>query len=396
VIELLKVLAPTGRLEEGRVAWEALLEANPPDFDSWNGYPQLCLYVGNEPAYRRVRRRMLDRFGNIPGDWMLAERTGVSCLLLPASGDEARRATAIADRSIAEWGIVLATKSSPKPENPYVLFVAGLSKYRQGRAKEALPLLQESVAKISDRASPRLVLAMAQFESGLREDSRKTLAEALRAYSWEPVADERLWVSDVLRREAEALILPDVPPLRVRGVETPANDERLALVEICHSKGLNRSAARLMAEAFAADADVADKLTALCRDVAGNVHERAGRINVLNSEPRYLAARSAALAGCGIGNDTADLRDEERARWRRQAREWLRDDLNAWGRVRDGDPESVREGAKEMLALWQSNPDLARLREPNAMKGFATEEREEWAALWKAVRDHAGALRSAN
>jgi eukaryotic-like serine/threonine-protein kinase len=39
VIDLLKVLAPLGRLEEGRVVWEKFLDTDPPDHDSWNGYP---------------------------------------------------------------------------------------------------------------------------------------------------------------------------------------------------------------------------------------------------------------------------------------------------------------------------------------------------------------------
>jgi tetratricopeptide (TPR) repeat protein len=80
VFDLLKVLAPAGRMEEGRATWERLLETNPPDHDTWNGYAQLCLHLGNEPAYRRARRRLLDRFGNVPGEWMVAERTALACL----------------------------------------------------------------------------------------------------------------------------------------------------------------------------------------------------------------------------------------------------------------------------------------------------------------------------
>lgn len=79
VLDLLKVLAPVGRMEEGRVVWEKLLENNPPDHDTWNGYAQLCLYLGNEAAYRQARRRLLDRFGDVPGEWMVAERTALAC-----------------------------------------------------------------------------------------------------------------------------------------------------------------------------------------------------------------------------------------------------------------------------------------------------------------------------
>jgi serine/threonine-protein kinase len=382
VIELLKVLAPAGRLEEGRVVWEKFLESNPADHDSWNGYPQLCLYVGNERAYQRARRRMLDRFGDIPGEWMIAERTALSCLLLPVAGDEALRTRAVADRAVNEWAIVLATKSAPKPDNPYVTFVAGLSKYRQGRMKEALPLLEEAAAKISDRAGPRLVLAMAQFNSGAKAEARKTLAETLRSYNWQSAADERLWVSHVLRREAEALILPDVPPLRGGVGERSGDDERLALVELCHSKGLYRSAARLMADAFAANPRLEEESTTDCRETASRLSGPSERAKALQQEFRFTAAREAASAGAGLGNDAVDCDDAERTRWRARARQWLRADLKAWERMPD-----ERSGiAQQMLALWQVDPDLAPVREPDALKKLTPEEREEWRSLWDDVR----------
>jgi serine/threonine-protein kinase len=382
VIDLLKVLAPLGRLEEGRVVWETFLETDPAEHDSWNGYPQLCLYLGNERAYRRARRQMLDRFGAIPSEWVVAERTALACLLLPASGDEGRRVKVVADRAVAEWAVVLASITPPKPDNPYILFVAGLSEYRQGRAAEALPFLKEAATKIADRAGPRLALAMAQFDSGYRAESHKTLAEALRTCNWQSTADDRVWVSHVLRREAEALILPDVPPLRARGAEPREDDERLTLVEICHSKGLHRSAARLMADAFAAEPQLADDSTAECRETAEQQSDPSGRGKTLKDEHRYLAARNAALAGSGIGNDAADIGDAERTLWRERAREWLRADLKAWGSTLD-DPRGV---AQQMLTLWQTDPDFAQVREPDALNKLPPDEREEWRALWNDVR----------
>ena len=45
--------------------------------------------------------------------------------------------------------------------------------------------------------------------------------------------------------------------------------------------------------------------------------------------PRYEAATAAALAGSSQGEDAGPLDDKERARWRRQALSWLRQDLAA-------------------------------------------------------------------
>src|SRR5439155_22654073 len=62
--ELVWALAGGGELEEARAAWEKFLERDPPDHESWYGYAQLCLFLGNEGAYRRNRTALIARFGD--------------------------------------------------------------------------------------------------------------------------------------------------------------------------------------------------------------------------------------------------------------------------------------------------------------------------------------------
>ena len=196
-----------------------------------------------------------------------------------------------------------------------------------------MPLLEESAALLPNRAGPRLALAMAQFRSGCPAEARKTLAAAVRAYNWmESQADHpTAWVSHVLRREAEALILPDLPAFLRGEYEPQDNDERLALVGTCQSQGRYHTAARLYAEAFTADPGLADNLTTECRYRSTEEEPYYERVESVNTEARYLAARCAALAGCGLGRDGAGLSRAERARWRKQARAWLRADLATVG-----------------------------------------------------------------
>lgn len=73
VKELAKLLAPKGRLEEALGLWTQLLARDPPDYDSWYGYAQLCLFLGHEDSYRRARKALLDRYGGDTGDWRVAE-----------------------------------------------------------------------------------------------------------------------------------------------------------------------------------------------------------------------------------------------------------------------------------------------------------------------------------
>jgi hypothetical protein len=187
--------------------------------------------------------------------------------------------------------------------------------------------------------SPCLILAMAQLRAGQKKQARQTLATAIVGFDWSAAqADSRgVWIVHILRREAEALILPDLPAF-LRGEYQPLdNDERLALVGICQFQGRSHAAARLYADAFASDPGLANRLIAISRSraVLGD-KQPVSRVEDLATECRYPAARCAALAGCGPGDDAGKLDAAERARWRKQAREWLRADLTVWVKMLDG------------------------------------------------------------
>jgi serine/threonine-protein kinase len=381
--DLAKALAPRLQLEEARAIWERALEQNPPDHEAWYGYAQLCLYVGNEQAYQRARTSMLERFRDSASLWwVIAERTSVACLLKPASEDELHRAVVLADQAVA-------ASEKPNPGNPHPLFLKGLAEYRQGQYEQAIPLLTDAAEKLPNRPGPRLVLAMAQFQSGSTTEARKTLAEGVAVYNWMPRQADHptAWVSHVLRREAEAMILPNLTAF-LQGKSQPRdNDERLSLTGICQFQSLYGTAAQLYADAFAADPDLAERSTVNCLDRAARETLPVDQDDALRSECRYLAARCAALAGCGSGADGAKISEAERTRWRKQARQWFRSDLDAWTRTLDARPAPAREMATRMLMLWQADPDFAALREPMLLNKLPRPERAEWIALWRQIGD---------
>jgi tetratricopeptide (TPR) repeat protein len=228
---------------------------------------------------------------------------------------------------------------------------------------------------------------MAQFQSERTSEARKSLAAAVRAYNWmESQADHpTAWVSHVLRREAEALILPNLPAF-LRGEHEPEdNDERLALVGICQSQGRYHAGARLYTKAFQADPELADTLTTECRFRSTEEEPFYERVESLNTEAPYLAARSATLAGCGLGRDGAGLSRAEQARWRKQARTWLKANLARWEKTLDSGSEQDLGLAKRMLRHWQVEPDLAGIRDLKALDEASAEERDECFALWDDV-----------
>ena len=132
---------------------------------------------------------------------------------------------------------------------------------------------------------------------------------------------------------------------------------------ICQFKNRTRTSARLCADAFAADPRLAsDPGTGL----------------------RYRAARFAALAGCGRGDDASGLTDAEKDRWRTQRGNGCGADLAAWGKELESAPTS-RDRIRQTLLRWQSEPDLAGLREPANLDRLSVDERQDCLALWAAV-----------
>jgi tetratricopeptide (TPR) repeat protein len=149
---------------------------------------------------------------------------------------------------------------------------------------------------------------------------------------------------------------------------TPANPaERIELAGLCVLKRLNGAAVRFYEEAFAAEPALAEKLGA-----AGS---------------RYDAACTAALAGCGQGEDAKSLDEKQRAGLRRQALGWLRADLAAWRGRLAKDPDKARAAVAPELTHWLEDPAFAGVRGPEALARLSEAERQPWQQLWNDVTD---------
>ena len=151
----------------------------------------------------------------------------------------------------------------------------------------------------------------------------------------------------------------------VRGQDRPAAGDCLDLAELSYLSRHDATAARLYAEAFAADPRLGEDLD------AGH---------------RFNAACAAAAAGSGRGDDVDGLGEPERQSLRERAREYLRRDLAAWARKLDGGSLADRIQAQTALPLWRSSPDLAGLRDPAALDRLPPPERQECRALCARLR----------
>jgi serine/threonine-protein kinase len=352
-------LVRLGQEDEARNTSRAALEAGPPGDEAWCGYTEFCLFLGQEDEYRRSRGTLLARFG-ISTDPHVAGGIARACLLLPAKEDELCQAVALAERAVA------GDPTKYRWQYHHFLLAQGLAKCRQGRFDQATTAMRGEVADDLGPAS-RLVLAMALHQSGQAAEGREALKAAVLGHDWrkDELHDQNNWVFHVLRREAEGMMLPNLPAFLDGQYQPQDNDERLTLLGVCQATNRSLALARLYADIFRADPRLADNLS------AGH---------------RYNAARAAAQAGCGVSKDSSGLGEPERQRWREQAREWLRADLASWGKLLDGGPtKKTRDQVQRVVLRWRCDPALSGLRESTELEKFSADERKDSLALWHEV-----------
>jgi serine/threonine protein kinase/Flp pilus assembly protein TadD len=250
-----------------------------------------------------------------------------------------------------------------KPDSAQAHYNLGAALDRSGDRAGAIVELQE-VARLQPN-DPRVQFNLGQL-LGLAGRFQEALvamerADALGAQQPEwryPSAD---WVKQY-RREVE---LEAKLSKFLSGQDRPADAaERAELASIAGRKGLHAASARLLAEAFA-------ERPALAEDPA--------------TSRRYNAACSAALAGCGKGQDKPPPGPADRNRFRALALAWLHADLTAWAEREPGNQTPARAATARVLRHWQNDADLAGVRDLKELAKLAEPERREWQSLWAQV-----------
>jgi len=100
---------------------------------------------------------------------------------------------------------------------------------------------------------------------------------------------------------------------------------------------------------------------------------------------RYNAACAAALAAAGKGDNKPPLTESERARWRKQALDWLKADLFHWAtQVRSGPPQT-ESLVQQTLSHWKADTDLAGIRDEESLKSLPEADQKTCRSLWADV-----------
>jgi serine/threonine protein kinase/Flp pilus assembly protein TadD len=250
-----------------------------------------------------------------------------------------------------------------RPDDPEPCFILGSALCNQGRLGEAVTAYRQAIKLQPDYAEVHCNLAAVLLQQG-------KLVQALAAYErghdlgsrrdhWPYPSDQ--WVQKCRRLIELEGQLPQI----LRGHKQPASAlERSEYAQLCFAKQYYLAAARLWADAFRADPRLAADLVAGRRDEA---------------------ACAAALAADGKGADADGLDDKDRSRWRKQALQWLQDELADYRQLLESPRPKDRHLVRQRLWSWRCEQELAGLRDPAALAGLPPEERRECRQLWAAV-----------
>jgi tetratricopeptide (TPR) repeat protein len=241
-------------------------------------------------------------------------------------------------------------------------FNLGLALRDKGQVEEAIACYQKVIALDPKLAEAHDALGWSLLRQGRFPQAEASIRRALdllpSGHPLRPVVSQRL------QQCQRWLALEQKLPAVLSGPLPGSAAERLDYAQLCALTRRHQASARLYTEAFHADAKLSDPLQ--------TVH-------------RYNAACGAAQAGCGKGTDAGPLDDQERARLRRQALDWLRADLAVWARQAANDKETDRARVRRALGRWQRDPDLSGLRDAPELAKLPSDEQEACRKLWADV-----------
>jgi serine/threonine-protein kinase len=351
-LSLLTALIKSGRGEEAVSRFRSWIEPERDKLGAWEGFAELCLYVGATEEYEDATSDLLELFGS-SDDPVVCDKVGRACAFAPVADDELSVARATIERALE------AESRKPSGRGPSLRLTKAMLEYRAGAPEATLSLLDAETSKVL-QPLPQLLTALALAATGREADGRAMLGRAVAMNDWRlaPVIRADDWRLQILRREAESKLLPNLDAFR-RGTYWPtAADERLALIATSEEGGLHLLSARLFAEAIAND---------------------PGLVRNIDWQCRYRAACAAARCGCDPPTAERPIPPDEQARWRAQALKWLREELTA---VRDG---TTRVARTANLSQWLFDRDLRAVRDPRLLAVLPHDEQLAFRAFWSDV-----------
>jgi tetratricopeptide (TPR) repeat protein len=250
-----------------------------------------------------------------------------------------------------------------QPDFALAHFQLGNAFKDQGKLDEAIAEYRTAIRLQPDHAEAHCNLGIFLQQQGAYAEGLEMLRKGhelgSRRSDWQYPSAR--WVAEAERAPVLANRLTAV----LRGEDKPKdNAERLDFARFARDQKLFAAATRLWAEALASDPQLGDD-------------RRWGH--------RYVAACAAALAGSGQGKDHPPLDDRAKATLRGQARDWLKAELTAWAKFLESGTPRAESGVVQNLQHWARVPDLAGIRDAEALARLPADEQNAWRTLWADV-----------
>jgi eukaryotic-like serine/threonine-protein kinase len=331
--------------------YEKAIQCDPKSVTAWNNLGAARRAERNHPTAIAAFRKVLELE---PDHAMAWYNLGIIFLAqkdVPEAVDALRKSVKADPKDAKAW---------------YNLGNALRDQYNLGDGPRDLEHLKEAAQAYEQAIKARPDYAEAYCNLGFALQAQGRLAESLAAMkkghdlgsrrtNWTYPSPD--WLKDCKRLADLEKRLPAV----LQGEVVSAADY-VALAGMC-SRYLRRypDAAKLFAQAFAADPALADKAA------MGYRSQAAG-------------AAVMAAADMGVG---ASLDDQERARWRQQALAWLQADLAAFNQT--SATTAQRALLLKTYRRWTRDDYLAGVRTPQALAELPSSEQAAWRQLWTDV-----------
>jgi serine/threonine-protein kinase len=241
----------------------------------------------------------------------------------------------------------------------------GLAYHGLGLALQTKGDLDGAIASYRKAVTYAPKNAYAHDDLGLGLQAQGNFVEAL-GYFQKSVALGNNAAKDHLKKCVLLLDLGrKLPAILANQAQPKDAAEQLALADLCLTyKQLYAAAAKLYAGAFDANPKLAEDLT---------------------KPNRYDAACAAVMAAAGLGKDATPLDANNKTQLRQQALDWLRADLALWQQQATSKAPAALDALSRSLAHWQTDSDLASIRDPMGLARLPDAERQEWQQLWAEV-----------
>jgi tetratricopeptide (TPR) repeat protein/tRNA A-37 threonylcarbamoyl transferase component Bud32 len=260
------------------------------------------------------------------------------------------------------------------PKNAKAHTALGLVLESKGKIEEAIGCFRKAIEVDPASAGGHGALGFALMQQGAFVEAQKSIRRSLALLP--PGARLRGSMLELIRQCRQLLAADGKLRTFLAGKGAPADavmQVQMADVARRPHHRLYLTSVRLYRDAFAREPSLAD------------AH-------------RYNAACAAALAGCGQGKDVDRLDEQQRAGLRRQALNWLRVHLTPWGTTLAKGNLQTKGAIEQQLRHWQSDGDLAGVRDRDCLAKLPEDERKQWEQLWadvETLRKKAGLVRKA-